>query len=216
MDISSIRLKRESTPVELILKPSKNMKNKEKPAGPETTTEIKALLFADVVGYSKMGETSILSFANNFLGAIADLASSKKYAPVIKQTWGDAFYFVFDCVIDAAHFALDMCEMVSTTDWAEKGLNEEINLRIALHAGPVHRIDDPVAEFKSYTGSHVSFAARIEPITPPGHVYASEGFAAMLAIDIPKDITCDFVGLTEFAKGFGKFRLYHIRRNPGN
>jgi tryptophan halogenase len=45
---------------------------------------------------------------------------------------------------------------------------------IGLHAGPVYRYTDPVTRRPNYTGGHASRAARIEPITPPGQVYASE------------------------------------------
>jgi hypothetical protein len=54
-------------------------------------------------------------------------------------------------------------------------------LRIALHAGPVYSCIDPVTGNPNYIGSQVSHAARIEPVTPPGQVYASQAFAALAA-----------------------------------
>jgi len=38
-----------------------------------------------------------------------------------------------------------------------------------------------LGEQRGYTGSHTNRAARIEPITPPGQVYASSAFAAVAA-----------------------------------
>jgi class 3 adenylate cyclase len=57
-------------------------------------------------------------------------------------------------------------------DWSKKGLRS-LNLRIGLHAGPVYSCIDPVTQRTNYIGAHVSRAARIEPITPVGQVYAS-------------------------------------------
>ena len=59
----------------------------------------------------------------------------------------------------------------------------------------------------------VEFAARIEPITPPGQVYASQAFAALAAAQGVTEFTCDYVGQTPLAKGYGTFATYHVHRN---
>jgi len=100
---------------------------------------------------------------------------------------------------------------MTDTDWSKKGLPKAINLRIALHAGPVYSCVDPVTGQQSYTGTHVSRAARIEPITPPGQVYSSQAFAALAAAQGVKEFTCDYVGQTPLAKGYGTFATYHVR-----
>jgi class 3 adenylate cyclase len=66
-------------------------------------------------------------------------------------------------------------------DRAQWGLPLTFNLRVALHCGPVHCANDPITGSPLYTGPHTSRAARIEPITPPGQVYASSAFAAVAA-----------------------------------
>jgi class 3 adenylate cyclase len=141
---------------------------------PALPTRIMAMLFADAVNFSKLTEQQIPLFLSHFLGAIGRLIHSSPHAPSIKNTWGDGLYFVFADVSDAGLFALELCELMVSTDWSRKGLPKAINLRIALHAGPVYSCVDPVTELPSYTGTHVSRAARIEPITPPGQVYASQ------------------------------------------
>ncbi|MFQ5793680.1 MAG: RyR domain-containing protein [Candidatus Bipolaricaulia bacterium] len=176
--------------------------------------EIMAMLFADVVGYSKLTEEEIPRFVAHFMGAVSDLVAASPHKPVMKNTWGDALYFVFSSVKQAGNFALELSDWLRSTDWMEKGLPEDLNLRIALHAGPVYSCKDPVIEQHSYTGSHVNWAARIEPITPPGHVYASQPFAALAAAERISDFTCDYVGQTPLAKGYGTFPTYHVHRNP--
>jgi class 3 adenylate cyclase len=47
----------------------------------------------------------------------------------------------------------------------------------------------------------VTRAARIEPITPPGSVYASEAFAATLAASGRQDCALEYVGEVSLAKG---------------
>jgi len=177
----------------------------------ETSTPMMAMLFADAVNFSKLDEQQIPRFLQYFLGTIAELIDRSKHPPVTKNTWGDGLYFVFSSVRDAGQFSLELCDLISNTDWAAKGLPKELNLRIALHAGPVYACIDPVIGLPTYTGTHVSRAARMEPITPPGQVYASQAFAALAAAQHVSEFTCDYVGQTPLAKGYGTFPTYHVR-----
>ena len=177
--------------------------------------QIKAMLFADVVGYSKLTEAEVPRFVEHFMGAVAALMAASPHAPVVQNTWGDALFFVFDTVADAGLFALALRDRLCHTAWAEKGLPQELTLRIALHAGPVTSGVDPVTKQRNYVGSHVSWAARIEPITPPGHVYASQPFAALAAAQGVSTFTCDYVGQVPLPKGYGTFPTYHVRYHMG-
>ena len=134
---------------------------------------------------------------------------------VVKNTWGDGLYLVFKTVRDAGCCALEMREMVQSTDWKAKGLPRDLALRIALHAGPVFGGIDPVTGQMNYTGSHVSRAARLEPKTPPGEVYASEAFAALVAvdqIDPETEFACEYIKQLEWAKHYGTFPTYVVRK----
>jgi class 3 adenylate cyclase/tetratricopeptide (TPR) repeat protein len=177
----------------------------------EFRSRIVAILFADAVGFSKLSEAQVPHFVQHFLGAIADLTKTFSKSIIAKNTWGDGLYFVFSDVQVAGNFALQMTDLVSKTKWEEKGLRPELNLRIALHAGPVYEFDDPITKSISFSGTHVSRAARIEPITPPGQVYASEAFAALSAAKRVRNFTCDYVGQTPMAKGYGTLPTYHVR-----
>ena len=125
---------------------------------------------------------------------------------------GDGLYLVFSEVEAAGKFALDLCDLITRTRWEMCGLPKSLGLRIALHAGPVYEFDDPITGNRSYCGTHVSRAARIEPITPPGQVYSSQAFAALAAAQGVKEFTCDYVGQTPLAKGYGTFATYHVRK----
>jgi class 3 adenylate cyclase len=180
---------------------------------PEFGTRMMALLFADAVHFSKLQEEQIPRFVKHFLGAISRMPAMSRHAPEMKNTWGDGLYFVFDTVFDAGMFALELADLMGPPGkWVQYGLPEKLNLRIALHAGPVYSCLDPVTGRLNFTGTHVSRAARIEPVTPPGQVYASQEFAALAAAERINQFMCEYVGQTPLAKGFGTFPTFHVRR----
>jgi class 3 adenylate cyclase len=185
------------------------------PARPEErgafTSRVVAILFADAVGFSKLHERQVPLFIEHFLGAIAQLSGKYRKHIVAKNTWGDGLYFILSDVDHAGKFGLALADLICTTNWQEKGLPPGLNLRIGLHAGPVYEFDDPVTGDHSFSGTHVSRAARIEPITPPGHVYASEAFAALAAARGADGFVCDYVGQTPLAKEYGTLPMYHVR-----
>lgn len=183
---------------------------------PEFGSRIVAILFADAVGFSKLTEPEVPRFMCHFLGPIAQLCDRFKAGLLAKNTWGDGLYFVFSDVDLAGNFALELSHLVATENWAEKGLPAGLSLRIALHAGPVYEFNDPITRSRTYTGTHVSRAARIEPVTPPGQVYASEAFAALAAAHRASGFVCDYVGQTPMAKGYGTLPTYHVQRKAAS
>lgn len=201
--------------------------------------EVKSMLFADIVGYSRLTERVIPEFIETFLGRVSVLASSSKHAPRSVNTWGDAVYAVFDFAEDAGLFALELTQLVQQgkDDWIEKELFWEeadehgelkkfpLNIRIGLHTGPVVLHYDPVVRRLGYTGAHVNRAARIEPVANPGEIFASEEFAALAelskqraAVEGLADDTeegagfiCQYAGSMRLAKNYpGRFRIYRV------
>lgn len=175
--------------------------------------EIRAMLFADVVGFSKLREEAAPSFFVEFLGQVADVIKHSTPRPASCNTWGDGLFIVFDSVTGAADFSLRLRDMVVRNDWGRVGLPPDTNIRIALHAGPVYRAHDPIIEKDNYFGSHVNRAARIEPVTAPGSVFVSEQTACLLAARGIEAFACDYLGVMDFAKKFGSGALYRLRRS---
>ena len=103
---------------------------------------------------------------------------------------------------------------MSGLEFLEKHLSQ-LNIRIALHAGPVFETENPIAKDKkkkNYYGSHVNRAARIEPITPPGAILVSEQFAALLTVQqsqAPR-FKLDYMGNLSLAKNFDKQGAYKL------
>ncbi len=173
--------------------------------------ELKAFLFADAVGYSALQEEQIPHFVTHFLGAVGDLIASTPVQPELLNTWGDALYMVFGTATEAGAFALALRGLAGRSDWHAVGLPAHTSFRIALHAGPAFMFTDPVTGRLNCSGTQVSRAARMEPITPAGEVYASEDFAVLAAAERAPDFRCDYVGRTPLAKGYGTFPTYHLR-----
>ncbi len=179
--------------------------------------EIKAILFADVVGSSRLREEQVPVFVDRFMGAIHRLIVTSSHQPLLTNTWGDALYAVFASLQDAGDFALDLRDQIAGTDWQEQGLPRDINLRISLHAGPVYCYKKPSFQELAYAGSHIVWAARIEPITPPGQVYASQQFAALASAERVSGWAFEYVGQVPLPKQAGILPLYLVRRSdlPG-
>jgi class 3 adenylate cyclase len=171
-----------------------------------------SMLFADAVGFSKLADDKIPAFVEHFLGTVARVLGKQDEPPLTRNTWGDGLYICFATPRAAGLFALELSEVVRQTDWTAFGLPATLSLRIALHCGPTHEVIDPVVQQRGFTGAHVSRAARIEPVTPPGSVYSSQPFAALCECEGIEDFSCEYVGRMPLAKKFGDFPTFSIRR----
>ena len=180
-------------------------------SSPNFKQEIKAMIFADIVGYTRLTEVQIPAFVAHFLGGVARLMEELKNPPVHHNTWGDAICCVFDCVADAGVFALNLRDFVSHARWSKWNL-PSLQIRIGLHAGPVIPCYDPVLKKMTYNGAHVNRTARIEPIAEEGQIYASESFAALAASDGVAEFTCDYVGTRQLAKRYATLPVFLVRR----
>jgi class 3 adenylate cyclase len=91
--------------------------------------------------------------------------------------------------------------------------NSNFNIRIALHAGPAFFAIDPLTKDPNIYGSSVNRTARMEPVTLPGSIYASDQFASILKLKTMDNFHYQHVGIIELPKGFGKQEVYKISEN---
>jgi class 3 adenylate cyclase/tetratricopeptide (TPR) repeat protein len=193
------------------------------PQVPQVPRVVRAMLFADVVGFSKIHEDSVPHFMYTFLQQVAAQLNQLPVQPLRLNTWGDAIFAVMETALPMVDYALTLQKVVCSTDWVALGLPDQMSIRIGLHAGPVFEGNDPITGRPNYYGSHVNRAARIEPVTVPGHVYASQQFVALLTSELrpvscdPRDpncqwpFACDYLGRLNLAKNFGIIPVYRIR-----
>lgn len=186
------------------------------PEGRRRPRVVKTLMFADLVGYSRLEEDQVPFFMHEFLQAIAGRLRRLPDQPRFINTWGDAIFAVMDRAMPLARYAIALRDIVRDTDWRGLGF-ADMSVRIALHAGPIYEGPDALTGRTNYYGSHVNRAARLEPVTVPGHVYASEQFAGLLLSEqsdparADDDLQAEYVGTLVLAKGFGDLPVYHIR-----
>ena len=182
-------------------------------------TSIVTILFADIKGYSKLDMRQKLVLRENVEvsahQAIIDGIGheSIKYY----NSWGDAYMILFSSVESGIYAAVALRDnFVSRLDLNKLGLPKDLSIRCSLHAGDVliKNIESPIHGKKklSVIGKNVDLTARIEPVTPPGRIWATEQVVRLLDDQSPSGIRCDPIGARELAKGWGMRNLYDIRK----
>jgi class 3 adenylate cyclase len=173
---------------------------------------VRAMLFADVAGFSGLPEPHLPAFFIEFLNLVEHELKTTK--TLFQNTWGDGLYIVFDDVVACADFALRLLQRLDRFDFSSFGFklkeDKKPGVRIGLHTGPVFEGYDAIIGRNNYFGSHVSRAARIEPVTAPGCAFVSEQFAAVLAITPGHDFVCEYLGLQPLAKDYDVCPLYRL------
>lgn len=185
---------------------------------------IKVSLFADIKGFSKLGEEHVPAYIEFFHRLHKDLAGVP-VQPEMINTWGDAIFAVMGRATDMARYALALKAAVAKQGNQRAGMPTSLNIRISLHAGPVYETIDPFRKATNFFGAHINRAARLEPVTVPGHVYATQQFVALLTAEesalrneveatggvYHSPVACEYVGTMALAKGFGHQQVYHLR-----
>lgn len=187
--------------------------------------QIRTMLFADIVGYSKLKEQDLPLLWRCLEGVKSHLAESGAELRLI-ESWGDAIYAVMDNSMDMAAYALALIDAVAAIGTAYGQLSQPLRVRIGLHAGPVFEGLHPLTGRQIVYGSHVSRAARLEPVSLPGHAYASQQFVAMLLAEESAQAhkaqmtgqthqhryDCEYLGMLSLAKNYGRQQVYHLRK----
>jgi len=172
---------------------------------------IRAMLFADVVGYSKLSDPETLLFVEKVLVRIVATIEALPRPPVFVNTWGDAVFVAFEEPELAGRFALQLRDLFRSTDWREWGFAAELQIRIGLHAGPVYACFDPLLRRTTCVGGHVNRAARIEPITEEGQVFASAAFAALAEENRKSAFALDYAGVRSLPKHYEAVPVFLLR-----
>ena len=208
--IDVARWRRTGLPAAVVSSPAAPDVELEPPANRASKREIRALLFGDVQGFSRLTDAHVPAFAEHVLGTFAAVLERHAGSVCYQNTWGDGLYVVLRDAVGAARVALALQAALVDLDAAAAGL-PPLALRVGAHLGPVYPIVDPVLSLRAFMGSHVSRTARIEPVAPPGDVYVTEQFAAALLLE-SGDFDCRYVGHVPAAKDYGRLRMYRLAR----
>lgn len=169
------------------------------------------LLIADVKGYSRLNKREKLVFAANFMGEMAGVLKEYEDGIMGRKTQGDSLFLVFRDLRACVQSARSLQERIAAVDWAGFGLSGQLAMRISLDAGPCYSYDDPITGNIDFCGDYVVRAARLEPVTPPGNIYASETFVAIAKALGIKGIKFNYAGQVELPKGYGRMQAFHVK-----
>lgn len=176
-----------------------------------------SMIFADFAGFSKLSETVLPVFASSILGRIGAVLDRYGDAVLYRNSWGDALYAVVSTPGVAAELVLELQRKLRDMPQELRDCADHCGMRIGVHHGPIYRAWDAVMQRPSFFGTEVTRTARIEPVTPTGEVYATEAFAAMLALEPDQPFGTHYVGRITLAKGYGELAMYKLSRlaDPG-
>lgn len=203
-----------SLPVHVVAPKSEFEPKPRPPAEPnasELAREPRAVLFGDVKGFSALEEHHLPIFHAEFMGRVSDVLESFGSRVLYRNSWGDAIYVVFEDAMSCAKCGLAIQRTIRETDFQALGLDVDLSLRLSGHYGPVFAGHDYICREPTFFGAHVTLAARIEPITPPGEVYVTEAMGSAVALAREPTVDCDYVGVLPMAKGYGKIRMYVLK-----
>ena len=177
----------------------------------ESTRPVRSVLVADFKGFGRLRDDQIEAFVGRVATRLADVLDQYAASVFDRNLWGDGLQVFFDAPTPAARCALQMQQAVAAIDLVALGLPSDLGLRVSLHAGPMLELMDPVRRVPTCFGAQITKAARIEPATPEGDVYMTEAFAALLTLQGPDGLECQYVGREATAKDFGIMPLYLLR-----
>ncbi len=169
------------------------------------------MLFADVKGYSLLSEDEAVCFSASFLARVAKILQQFDKQILSKRTAGDGLFLVFHDLKSAIEVARNLQNMINSRDWQLDDLPANLQMRISLDAGPCYSYIDPVMDKLEFCGNYVVRAARLEPITPPGHIYASDTFVALCRAEGLGRGSFSYAGRVVLPKKFGTLAVYHVR-----
>ncbi len=173
-------------------------------APPEARRRPMAVLFGDLPRFSALDDSGLATFYEGPLMAMGEALD--RHPAAYRNAWGDAVQIAFEDVAAAGFCAFDMRAALESQQ-------PPIHPRFALDFGPLLPVHDAVQRADKYSGRAMTRAARIEPVTPPGRIFATEAFACEVAL-LPRGagLACDYAGRIPTAKGFGSLPLYALRR----
>jgi hypothetical protein len=146
------------------------------------------------------------------MGRIAGVLDRHSNVVLHRNSWGDAIFAVIKTPAMAAEIALEIQAELDSKTLQSIGLPAEGGMRISLHHGPIFEHFDAVQSARTFYGTEVTVAARIEPRVPVGAIYTTQPFAALIESDL-NNYHFEYVGKMDLAKNYGERILYRLGTN---
>src|SRR5262249_15925534 len=128
-----------------------------------------------------------------------------------RNSWGDAIYAILDTPEAGARCALEIQTALKQLNLRQLGFTHPLELRLAVHYGPIFRGRDFLTKAETFFAAHVRGGGRMEAVTRAGEVFVTEAMAAALALSAEASVRSEYVGNTQLAKNYGSLRMYVLR-----
>lgn len=168
------------------------------------------MLFADIKGYSQLNEQQLVIFSTIYLSTLKSVFNEFSEGFLNCRTQGDSLFVVFDKLTTAVTVALRINALLAGTAWENVGLPADLQIRISLDAGPCYSYPDQIVGATEFCGHYVNRAARLEPVTPPGHIFATETFVALCYVNNISSVRFVYAGQITLPKGHGIIPAYRM------
>lgn len=180
------------------------------------------ILFSDIKGFSSLKSGELELYATDVVPKIASIIDKYRKELVEVNTWGDGFFILSKSQSKLAELALEIRDFFKHTNWQDLHLSQ-LDIRIALHSADVfiyqNRISNSSrgAKLTGCVGTQVNVAARVEPITPPGHIWTTSVFKEIVdSSGSNHAFKFEEVGLYSLPKNGGTLKLWHLMRTKGD
>jgi len=139
------------------------------------TLEIAHILFMDIVAYSQLPmdeQTRLTRVLQEVVRTTNDFARAEKQGQLLRLPTGDGMALVFFGDAEApTRCAVEISKSLRS--------HPDLKLRIGIHAGPVHRVED-INAAKNVAGAGINLAQRVMDCGDAGHILVSKSVAEVL------------------------------------
>ena len=144
-------------------------------AAPDFQRAYRAVLAADVVGYTRLMEAAELATHTRYRTLrveISDPTIISHRGDIVKNT-GDGFLAVFESPLDAIRCAAELQQEITVRE-AQQPPERRISFRIGIHWEPI------IFDLDDVYGSGVNIAARLQTAAPAGGIVVSSALVDQL------------------------------------
>ncbi len=168
----------------------------------ERSRKLVAIMFTDIVGYSRMmsnDEDQALRLLDTHDAILS--RSIEKFGGTILKRMGDAVFAKFESATDAVRCGIDIQQQIGLHN-QDCGPSEQLCIRIGIHLG------DVIVRGNDLFGEGINVAARLEPLAQPGGICISQ--AVFQAIKSSGGIEPLLVGEVELKNILERLVIYQF------
>ncbi len=186
---------------------------------PTPARKLVAMMAADFEGYSRLSDAEYGAFSK-FMRTIADNLETQGTRPEWIRTVGDAILAISPSPRLSLDYAFAVRRAVAVANNAVSEMPFPLRIRIALHAAPIYPFYDPIIKAWDWYGAHLVRTVRLEAVTVPNQIFATNEFVAWLAAkshhgalkgdEISQGVNAEYVGVLELAKQYGTQPVFNL------